>query len=661
MKNNKLNKFTFQVLIILIVIAIATVIFSVHYYNGYSKNYKSEINKQLTAISELKINNITQWRNERLNDAEIFHNNKHIQSIVQNILNDTNNAEAKNYLKNMFNYIMSDDEYRNIMLIDTSGKVLYSYVYNKTHLATNYRNDITKLKYSNDIHFNDFEKEMLSDSICITLLVPVLNNNKQLIAEIKLCINPNHYLFPIVKFFPYKSKTAETLIVRSDGNYVTYLNNLRFIKNSAFNLHIPIKNKTIPSAMTVLGKEGIVEGTDYFNNKVVAYVNSIKGTSWYLVSKINIDEAYAPINNRLWEIIVVITIIIFCFCLLSFYLWKRQQYQFYKINHQSVMALLRSEKRYKAIFEGAYDGIVYYFPNGKIIECNENFAKIHGYTIKEIVGIDIRDLNSPESKKLVKQRTENVLKNKTHTFEVENVHKDGRTIPLEVVSALINLDGEKVIVSFQRDITERKIAENNIKKLNRIYAFISNINKTIVRVKNKNELYSNICKVAVDVGKFKMAWIGEINKNKVEVISYAGETGNYLENINIDLNDKTRSKGPTARAIKTGFYAFSNNIQNDNAMLPWVEEAVKLGFNSSIALPIIVFEKTIGTLNLYSSEINFFVQEEINLLIEVSNDISFAVEYIENEKLYKNTELNLIKSEKSIGFLPKIQLILSGQ
>jgi len=325
------------------------------------------------------------------------------------------------------------------------------------------------------------------------------------------------------------------------------------------------------------------------------------------------------------------------------------------------MALLRSEKRYKAIFEGAYDGIVYYFPNGKIIECNENFAKIHGYTIKEIVGINIRDLNSPESKKLVKQRTENVLKNKTHTFEVENVHKDGRTIPLEVVSALINLDGEKVIVSFQRDITERKIAENNIKKLNRIYAFISNINKTIVRVKNKNELYSNICKVAVDVGKFKMAWIGEINKNKVEVISYAGETGNYLENINIDLNDKTRSKGPTARAIKTGFYAFSNNIQNDNAMLPWVEEAVKLGFNSSIALPIIVFEKTIGTLNLYSSEINFFVQEEINLLIEVSNDISFAVEYIENEKLYKNTELNLIKSEKSIGFLPKIQLILSGQ
>lgn len=650
MKKNNLNKFPFKFLIILIVIVIATVIVFLYYYNSYKRNFKLEIQKQLTAISELKINNIVHWRNERLKDAEIFYKNKYLQELVQKIIIDSTDINSQVYLKRLFSYIATDKEYRNIVLVDTSGNVKYSYINDKDIYKVNYHNELSKLKYSNNIHFSDFEKYINTDSACLALLVPVLNNN-QLIAEIKLCINPNHYLFPLIKFLPNKSKTAETYIVRREGKYVLFLNNIRFKNNSSLNFHIPIENKTVPSVMAVLGKEGIVEGINYNNKNVNAYINSIQGTPWYLVSEINNDEAFAPVIFRLWEIMTFVIVILLCFAFLLFFIWKSQQNNFYKINHQSVMALLKSEKRYKAIFEGAYEGIMYHLPNGKIIECNENCAKMHGLTIKEVIGINVLNLNTPESAKFVKQRTENVLKNKTHKFEVEHTHKDGRVIPLEVIAALINLDGEKIIVSFQRDITERKIAENKIKQLNRTYAFISNINKTIVRVKNINELYNNICKIAINIGKFKMAWIGEIIKNKVEVISFAGDDSNYLKKINIDLKDETNSKGPIARAINSGFYAFSNNFLIENPKLPWINEAKKLELNSCIALPIIVYEKTIGTLNLYSSEINFFDQEEINLLIEVSNDISFALEILENEKIHKKTQLELSKSESKYRLL----------
>ncbi len=653
MKNDKLKKIPLSFILLFIILSTLSVAISFYYFRNYKQEHRVEIEKQLTAISELKINNITQWRNERIKDAEFFHNNKRIQSLVQKFLTNTNDIETKEYLTKMFDYIVFDNEYKNISLIDTIGNEIFSYPKYVYSRKKSHSDEIKRLIYSNDIYFHDFEKDNISNSIKLGILIPVNDNNKHVIAAIKLYINPEKYLFPFIKSSPYNSKTAETFIVRRDSNNVLFLNNLRFKENAALNFRISINNKNLPAVMAVLGKEGIVDGIGYSGNKVIAYIKPINGTPWYFISKINTDEANAPVTERLWELILFVAIIIAGYGSILFYLWKRQQYYYYKQNHQSVMALLESEKRYKTIFDGAGEGIMYHFPNGKIIEVNENFAKMHGYAQKEMNGMTLQEICTPESSKLIKQRTEEILKNKAYTFETTHFHKNGTIINIEATVTSLNIKDKKIIVSFVRDITDRKIAENRIIKLNRIYALISNINKTLVRVKSINELYNSVCKIAVDIGEFKMVWIGKINKktNKVEVINYEGDAGNYLKKIDIDLNDEIRSKGPIAKAIKTGFYAFSNNVQVDLAMLPWIDEANKSGFKSFIALPIILFDETIGTFNLYSGEIDFFDQQEINLLIEVSNDISFAVEFLEKEKIHKKTQTELIKSEEKYKLL----------
>ena len=87
-----------------------------------------------------------------------------------------------------------------------------------------------------------------------------------------------------------------------------------------------------------------------------------------------------------------------------------------------------------------------------------------------------------------------------------------------------------------------------------LYALLSNTNQAIVRIKDRQKLFDEICRIAIEDGKFRMAWIGIVNHdtNKVDVAASAGLIENYLENINIDLSDETRSHGPTGKAIKNG-------------------------------------------------------------------------------------------------------------
>ena len=183
------------------------------------------------------------------------------------------------------------------------------------------------------------------------------------------------------------------------------------------------------------------------------------------------------------------------------------------------------------------------------------------------------------------------------------------------------------------DITDRKIAEEHIKVLSRIYALLSNINQTIVHTRDKQTLFDEACRIAVDDGGFLMAWIGIVNTatNTVDVVASSGNAKAYLNDININLNDELRSSGPTGRAIKSGKSSFSNNIETDDKMIPWRKKAAIFGFKSSITLPIIVSGNNIGAFTMYTRESNYFNDEEIKLLDEMASDISFALEFIENE------------------------------
>lgn len=179
----------------------------------------------------------------------------------------------------------------------------------------------------------------------------------------------------------------------------------------------------------------------------------------------------------------------------------------------------------------------------------------------------------------------------------------------------------------------RALIEHSV-RLNRVYAFLSSTNQAMVRLHNKKQLFDEACRIAVEQGKFKMAWIGMVDQEThfVNPIAFYGSAEDYLEEIKISIDDVPEGRGPTGTAIRQGKYFMCNDIENDERMLPWRERALKKEFRSSIALPIKIEDQIKGVISLYSAEKNFFNKEEIELLLELASDISYAVEFIEKEE-----------------------------
>lgn len=197
------------------------------------------------------------------------------------------------------------------------------------------------------------------------------------------------------------------------------------------------------------------------------------------------------------------------------------------------------------------------------------------------------------------------------------------------------------------EISEKKRAELKIFKANRLYFFISQVNQMIVRTTDETTLFKEACRIAVELGRFRMAWIGIVNEQTkvVQPVMFAGEESGYLSEIKkIIAADVPEGIGPTGKAVREGQYVICNDIATDPMMKLWRNAALERGYFSSMALPIKKFGKVIGAFSFYATEKNFFDSAEIALLEEATGDVSFALENFEKEILRKNAADEIKKS-----------------
>lgn len=183
--------------------------------------------------------------------------------------------------------------------------------------------------------------------------------------------------------------------------------------------------------------------------------------------------------------------------------------------------------------------------------------------------------------------------------------------------------------------------EKKVASLKKIIAFLSEINQAIIRVSDEKTLYKEICNIAIQVGKFRMIWVGLLDKESkiIQPIIHAGYEKGYLTKITaITVKNAPEGRGPTGEALRKGKHVICNDIENDPRMILWKKEALERGYHSSIALPIKKSKKIIGAISIYSGEKNFFNKDEVRLLHDAAADISFALDVMENTAIKKKTE-----------------------
>lgn len=243
-----------------------------------------------------------------------------------------------------------------------------------------------------------------------------------------------------------------------------------------------------------------------------------------------------------------------------------------------------------------------------------------------------------------------------HEFEYRMVTQDGKIVWLRDIVTVVVEDGLPVALrGIMVDITSKKESEESIRRLNRTFAVLSDINQLIVREKDTHSLLVSACRIAVDVGEFEMAWIGMSDEasSRLDVTAHAGADEQTITLLESLMGDEHRRPACsfTVTAMEDGKPSFTNNVATDPLTEAWRDVALERNYHAVIALPLKAGGKTIGTFNLYSPESGIFDKKEVQLLEELSADISFALEFHRQREERRQIDQALIQVERRFRVL----------
>ncbi|HLN55048.1 MAG TPA: sensor histidine kinase [Bacteroidales bacterium] len=252
----------------------------------------------LNAIINLKIEDIVDWRNEHLRDARMMTEITGLNSLFIGFLKGETEDTT---LINILTELTENYDYKSIFLADNDNIVRL------TTAAELLNKEYKTLD-------NPWPDLYLTADSMIRLDIPVvISEAGQRLGTLVLRIDPEVTLFPHIQSWPVQSRTAETLLLRQDGDSILYLNELRHMKGSALRLRLPVSDAALPAAMAARGYEGFFEGEDYRGVKVVSYIRKIPDSPWFMIAKVDKAEIYAPLYEQLMlvSIIVLLTITTF--------------------------------------------------------------------------------------------------------------------------------------------------------------------------------------------------------------------------------------------------------------------------------------------------------------------------------------------------------------
>lgn len=319
-------------------------------------------------------------------------------------------------------------------------------------------------------------------------------------------------------------------------------------------------------------------------------------------------------------------------------------------------ALRWNADKFSILFNGApYAAQLAKLPDGLIVEVNAAFENLIGYSRAEAIGKSSVELNIyPDPEIRTRTVAEFKARGFVHNMETTLRAKSGDLRTVLINSDLVEIAGEKYILTTAQDITERKQAEQQIVQMKRLYATLSQVNQTIVRVKDRAELYQSICDVAVRFGEFALAWVGLLDEASggVQPVAAHGLDVQRWPFPIVNLHQGDMKAGLIATALRTSKVVTSEDVQTDPRVKDLSNQFQKYEYHSSAAVPFRLRGKTIGVVSLASGQAGLFkAEEEVRLLEEMGLDISFALDTMKTEAEHKQAELLLRQSEQKYSII----------
>jgi hypothetical protein len=305
------------------------------YYVSQREALKREVRNELLAIADIKMAQLSEWRRERIGDGEAIAADSMTNSALRRFLAGPQKVSDRARILAWMEAVCRHAPYTNAILTDAGGRVFLSFgerMGDGEHL----RRSAIEGVAAGRIVLRDFQREGPNGPIHLGVIVPLRTApDEPPFGTMLLGIDPADRVYPLLNRWPIPSASAETLLVRRDGDSVLYLSELRHRAGSAMTLRVPLSNKSLPAAQAISGVMGDTEGLDYRGVRVFAAVRRVPYSPWFLIAKIDADEVLAPMARR--SAMAGLAALGFVLAAIAggAFFWRRQQLRFYRDRYRA--------------------------------------------------------------------------------------------------------------------------------------------------------------------------------------------------------------------------------------------------------------------------------------------------------------------------------------
>jgi PAS domain S-box-containing protein len=468
---NKRSRIPWLPLVTFLLLALSIIAAGSFFYSRESIEAHRAATDLLSSIADLKIMQIENWRTERLNDGDIISGNPAVQMFLVPYIAHPSPGPHREIVMKWLELWRKTCNYRNVLLLDSSGDLLISTGEPpESRPAPHEMLLVRETLEAGKPLFGDICRMEDSGFVHMDLIAPLHEPGKDRARGVLLIrIDPSRFMFPLIKSWPSPSKSAETLLVRREGDDVLYLNELRHEKQAALSLHRPVASEDLPAAMAVRGREGIVDGRDYRGNPVLAALRHVPGTHWFVVAKIDKAEIFAPLTSIGRLTILIVGSLLLLGGLTIYFGWQRSEARLLLMGMK-----VEEERKFLAdLLDHSAQPFGVGLPDGRLGIVNAAFCELTGYSREELMAMDwAKVLTPPEWQEKEAQALERLrLTGQPVRYEKEYLRKDGTRVPVELlVHEARDEEGKlKFYYSFLDDISERRKAEEDLKASERKY------------------------------------------------------------------------------------------------------------------------------------------------------------------------------------------------
>lgn len=554
-----------------------------------------------------------------------------------------NSAVARQDIRSFLETLKKTQQYKSIQVIDTRGNELMS-LGAELKLEKQHRQsllDLMNRPNSQEVRHNIYSQGTSRFEIVIPYIL--IDRMQEAIGAVLVSFDPEDYLVRHFASWMALHPGRQVVFLRQDGAGYVALTLGHGGKSEMTVLPATSENHSILRRMAAGHGSGYGIGEDTTRTKVFAAWSDVDDTDWKLVLKDDYDKAISSLRNSAYGIAVITFFAVTVIGLALLLIWR--------MHHRArrLARKIREDELQDKFFTMPFIGMAILSPRLDCwLQCNDKLCSILGYTREEMTlkgwqDICLRPDTDEEKGKLA--ALEEGAVDEFH-MEKELLRKDGDVILADIHARCVrnrDTSPDYFVVTFE-DITQQRQSENQVLRLSELNTVRSHCSYAISRSRDEKELFESICSIVVCHSNVKMAWVGLIDEvtGMVETGAKYGEDARFLEEIVVSVDaNHPNGHGTVGKSVRSGKPCWNQDFLHDPHCSPWHQRSIDHRVRSVASLPLHKNGKITGVLLLASEQLNAFDPSVQDLLVEVANDIDFALENFQRENSRTKAEREL--------------------